>query len=252
MRSGARLALFSAAMLVSRAGAQAAPAPTRVPTPAQAQRPPAGAAAQAGAVPVTASATGSATSPGIETLHVPANETPKPAVVQWEGQLLHISAANSSLQQILTDVSSRIGAKLEGMSGNGRGDERVFGEYGPGEAREILADLLHGTAYNVMLIGDQGEGTPREIVLSPRGALAPNNAQQRPSVHPQESDDDADTTADDQPVEPVQPPVQRTPVNQPPHVPQPPQQPQPGSPPMYQPPQQQSGNPPQYQPQPQE
>jgi len=54
------------------------------------------------------------------------------------------------------------GAKLEGFSA----DQRVFGNYGPGTAREVLSQLLEGSGYNVMLIGDQGEGTPREIVLS--------------------------------------------------------------------------------------
>ncbi len=238
MGTGATLALFSAVILISRAGAQAAPAPTRVPAPGQAQRPPVAQptmpAAQAGPVPAMASVS----VPAVDAPSVPAHETAKPAVVQWEGQRLHISAANSSLQQILTDVSSRIGAKLEGVSG----DERVFGEYGPGEARAILAELLHGTPYNVMLIGDQGKGTPREIILSPRGALGgANNAQQRPMTHPQEADDEPDPTPEDQPVEPIQPPVQRQPINQPPRPPVPnnpqqQQQPEPGSPPMYQPP----------------
>jgi hypothetical protein len=47
-------------------------------------------------------------------------------------------------------------------------DERVFGIYGPGQVHDVLSQLLEGSGYNVILIGDQGQGTPRQIVLSTR------------------------------------------------------------------------------------
>jgi hypothetical protein len=159
----------------------------------------------------------------------PVNEAPTPALVQWDSHGLHISAKNSSLRQILADVSSRIGSTLEGMGT----DERVFGEYGPGPAKEVLAQLLHGSAYNVMLIGDQGQGTPRQIVLSVRSAGG--QAQGQNSVQPAQNngDDDSEPVVDDTPVQ--QPPMPRPPMT--PNQPVPGQIPPPGQvPPQQQPP----------------
>jgi hypothetical protein len=94
----------------------------------------------------------------------PVNDKPLPATVVWDSHGLRIDATNSSLEQILHDVSTDTGAKVEGM----RSDERVFGTYGPGPANEVLSQLLNGSGYNVLMIGDQGEGTPRQIMLSAR------------------------------------------------------------------------------------
>jgi hypothetical protein len=94
--------------------------------------------------------------------------------VVWDSHGLRIEAANSSLGQILKDVSTDTGAKVEGL----RSDQRIFGTYGPGPAREVLSQLLDGTGYNVLMIGDQGSGTPRQIVLSsqPTGPAPAANA----------------------------------------------------------------------------
>jgi hypothetical protein len=129
----------------------------------------------------------------------PANEKPLDAAVTWDSQGLRITAANSSLHQILNDVATATGTTVEGMET----DERIFGVYGPGTARDVLSKLLLGTSYNVLMIGEQGEGTPRQIVLSSRNrssGTAPVAANPAPN-----GDDDAD--ADDQPQQPPpQPP----------------------------------------------
>jgi hypothetical protein len=130
----------------------------------------------------------------------PANEKPTPASITWDSQGLRIDATNSSLAQILTDVSTATGAKVEGFDF----DQRVFGVFGPGPARDILSQLLQGTGYNVLLIGDQGQGTPRAILLSSRHAgTATAAANTTPA-----SDEDNDT--DDQPQpqpQPATPPI---------------------------------------------
>ncbi len=99
----------------------------------------------------------------------PVQQKPQPAKVVWDSRGLEIQASNSSLDQILHEVATDIGAKVQGLNE----DQRVFGTYGPGPAREVLSTLLDGSGYNILMIGDQGGGTPREIVLStsnPAGA----------------------------------------------------------------------------------
>jgi hypothetical protein len=105
-----------------------------------------------------------ATPPVPEAPQWPANQKPVQASVVWNGNGLRIDAQNSSLQQILQDVATATGSRVEGMGA----DERVFGVYGPGQACDVLFQLLEGSSYNVILIGDQGQGTPRQIVLSTR------------------------------------------------------------------------------------
>ena len=77
---------------------------------------------------------------------------------------LSIRADNSSLAAILHQVASNSGMKIEGLGS----DERVFGNFGPGAPRDVLADLLVGTAYNQVLLGDLSNGAPRELILTPR------------------------------------------------------------------------------------
>ncbi len=92
-------------------------------------------------------------------LQQPAGE----AQVVFSGDTLSIRADNSSLAAILHQVAGKSGMKIEGLSG----DERVFGTFGPGAPRDVLADLLNGTAYNLVLLGDLGDGAPRELILTP-------------------------------------------------------------------------------------
>ncbi|MGA3159723.1 MAG: hypothetical protein ABSC77_00795 [Terracidiphilus sp.] len=186
---------------------------------AQAQSP----AAQAAAAP--------ATPPEPEVPKWPANEKPAPATVTWDSQGLRINALNSSLAQILQDVSTATGATVEGFDT----DQRVFGAYGPGPARDVLSQLLQGSGYNVVLVGDQGQGTPREIVLSVRRAGTPTPAAKSAPA----SDEDADTEEQ----QPAHPPVQPGfPPGKQPRTPQQMQQqmlqqrPQPGQPQPGQPP----------------
>jgi hypothetical protein len=147
----------------------------------------------------------------------PANAAAVPATVGWNGRQLQIAAENSSLSQILHDISTATGVKVEGL-GN---DQRIFGSYGPADPRDVLAKLLDGSGYNVLMIGDQGSGTPREIVLT---------AQQRPAGHgaPGQAGGDAQTTpgGDDEEPEQPEPPEQQQIMAPRPQfngVPQPPQ-----------------------------
>jgi hypothetical protein len=92
-------------------------------------------------------------------LQQPAGE----AQIVFSGDTLSIRADNSSLSAILHQVAGKSGMQIEGLSG----DERVFGTFGPGTPRDVLADLLNGTAYNVVLLGDLSNGAPRQLILTP-------------------------------------------------------------------------------------
>jgi len=130
----------------------------------------------------------------------PVNDKPSPASVVWDANGLRINASNSSLRQILSEVSTETGTKVEGLSG----DQRVYGSYGPGRARDVLSQLLQGSGYNILLAGDIGQGAPREIVLSPRltgAGGSPQTAMNRPQ---QEADEDVPEQPEEQP--PVQAP----------------------------------------------
>lgn len=94
----------------------------------------------------------------------PAELPAHPAGVTYADGLLSVKASNSSLDQILRDVSRATGMKITG----GVQDERVFGNYGPASAAQVLSALLDGTSSNMMLVGSNGPA-PAELVLTPRG-----------------------------------------------------------------------------------
>jgi len=131
------------------------------------------------------------------------NDKPVPASVDWNGRVLSISASNSSLQQILSDVATATGVKVEGASS----DQRVYGSYGPAPARDVLSQLLDGSGYNVLMIGDQGEGTPRTLVLTVKNNAPipnPQNAQARTNA-------DEDVPEEPEPIEQPDPVLHRPP-----------------------------------------
>lgn len=131
--------------------------------------------------------------------HWPANDRPAEASVTWDSHGLRINAENSSLKQILKDVSVATGATVEGLAT----DQRVFGVYGPGQARDVLSQLLDGSGYNVIMIGDQGEGTPRQIVLSARGGASVAQSANPAPPAANEDDPDPDDQPDSQPGDPT-------------------------------------------------
>jgi hypothetical protein len=101
----------------------------------------------------------------------PSDLPPKHAQVTYAEGMLSISADNSSLNQILRQISSNTGMKITG----GVADERVFGRYGPASPDQILTTLLDGTESNMVLVHGDG-GAPAELILTSRhgGATPPN------------------------------------------------------------------------------
>jgi hypothetical protein len=126
----------------------------------------------------------------------PVNNQPVAATVTWDSHGLRIVAANSSLRQILDDISEATGTVIQGLGT----DKRIYGTLGPGTAREVISQLLQGSEYNILMVGDQGQGTPRQIMLTPRNATASSKTASKETA---KTNDDDDSEAD----EPVQTPT---------------------------------------------
>ena len=160
-----------------------------------------------------------------------------PATISATNNELTVRANNSSLAQILRQVASKTGMQLDGLGG----DERVFGNFGPGVPREVLTALLNGTSYNVVMVGDLPNGAPRELLLTRRaggggpGASSPTNAAQNqnpsnPNNPNGQNGEDAsqdDSANTDDSSDDSAPPMQYTPPSIAPAEPTPQQQ-QPG------------------------
>ena len=213
-------ALFGALMLFAiQASAMQAPSAQPAPSPShKADRPHTGSGRVLKKTPPAQAAPMPVTPPAPILPHWPANDKPAEAAVTWDSKGLHIEAANSSLRQILKDISTATGTKVEGLGA----DERIFGVYGPGQARDVLSQLLQGCGYNVMMVGDLGQGAPRQIVLSSRHS---GDTPKPASNSVESNNDDEDTDADEQPQPQPQPlvPVPNRPAILPvgsPHAPQ--------------------------------
>ncbi len=112
-------------------------------------------------------------------LQQPARE----AQIVFAGDTLSIHADNSSLAGILRQFAAKSGMRIEGLAS----DERVFGTFGPGAPRDVLADLLNGTSYNLVLLGDLSNGAPRQLILTPATHSAGGASAPSPQVNPDEA-----------------------------------------------------------------
>jgi hypothetical protein len=176
--------------------------------PPAAQGPVAPPAAQVPATPQPAVPESTQVAPSM--LQEPAKE----AQIVFADDSLSIRANNSSLAAILRQVASSSGMKVEGLGG----DERVFGNFGPGAPRDVLANLLDGTAYNLVLLGDLNNGAPRELILTPAtraGSTAPTPA---PQANADEANNEQETVDVPPPPADVPPPPPGTSPQTPPGV----------------------------------
>lgn len=95
----------------------------------------------------------------------------RPATVRYAQGELEISADNSSLNQILYEISRVTGMKISG----GVADQAVYGKYGPASPTAVLARLLEGSGCNMLLM-ESSSARPEELILTPRqgGATPPS------------------------------------------------------------------------------
>lgn len=87
----------------------------------------------------------------------PAVEPPQPATpavtVTLENGMLHIHADRATLAQVLFEVQRQTQAEIPIPAGAEQ--EQVFADLGPAPARDVLASLLNGSAYNFIFVGTE-------------------------------------------------------------------------------------------------
>ena len=213
-----RLLLFGVAAVSFAAFAPTPAISQTTASPAAATNPPAPASAsaptkhrkKAQAVPVAAPVPPPQPTVAPNMLDQPA----APATVTANNHELTVKAENSSLSQILHQVSSATGMKLDGLGG----DERVFGSFGPAAPREVITALLDGTSYNVMMVGDLPNGAPRQLLLTRKssGGASPstasaNGAPNANQAHTGDEDNPDDNASTDDSSDDTAPPMQYTP-----------------------------------------
>src|SRR5271165_394438 len=159
-----------------------------------------------------------------------------PQVTYNNGQLT-IIARNATLSQVLRSVQSQTGASIEMPSG--ASNERVAGQLGPGQPRDVLSSLLNGTKFNYIIVGVTGNpGAVQKVILTtPKLASTVNTAQNNavpPPEEPQDEEDYSEPEPQPQAPPPSPPQVRHRPVmpgrlpeamNQQQQQPQQPQQP---------------------------
>lgn len=125
--------------------------------------------------------------------------------VSYNGGQLMISAPNSTLADILNQVKLRTGTKVEFPPSASQ--ERVAMQLGPGNPRDVLAQLLQGSPFNYILLGsDQDPSVVTQIMLTRREAgttaVASGNRPNPAPSQPEPSDEEA---ADNEPPQPGAP-----------------------------------------------
>jgi len=96
----------------------------------------------------------------------PAPPTPRMSVDFRNGSL-KIFSNRASLAEVLTEVRRRTGADIPIPPSAAQ--EQVFGTFGPGAARDVMAALLNGTQFNFVMAGTEADPSQlHSVILSPR------------------------------------------------------------------------------------
>lgn len=121
------------------------------------------------------------------------------ARVTYADGMLEVRADNSSLNQILRDISRETGMKIVG----GVTDQRVFGSYGPAPAATVLQTLLDGTGTNILL-QESRTHAPEQLLLTPQTGGPTPPPPSSPSYDATESEPDLPLPGAPQPAVPTQ------------------------------------------------
>jgi hypothetical protein len=119
----------------------------------------------------------------------PAEQPANVATVDFKNGLLTVHAQNSSLISILDQVRHQTGLVIDGLTH----DQRMYGQYGPGNISATLSALLDGSGYDFVIVGNGSSRTPPRLILSPPGAAGAVPAPQPPPAAVSNEDQPNDT-----------------------------------------------------------
>ncbi len=110
--------------------------------------------------------------------------------VTYHNMQLTVVAQNSTLFQVLRSVQVLTGASVEMPSG--ASNERVVGQFGPGEPTNVLNALLNGSKFNYIILGVTGNpGAVQKVILTTAKPASPvNTAQNNSTPQPEEPQDE--------------------------------------------------------------
>src|SRR5271157_1219244 len=137
---------------------------------------------------------------------------PTPPQVTYNNGQLTIISQNATLSQVLRSVQLQTGASIEMPSG--ASSERVVGQLGPGQPRDVLNSLLNGTKFNYIIMGVAGNpGAVQKVILTtPKSAATVNTAQNNARQQPEEPQDEENySEPEPQPGPPTPPPFRHRP-----------------------------------------
>ena len=133
---------------------------------------------------------------------------PTPPQVTYNSGQLTIIAQNATLSQVLRSVQSQTGASIEMPAG--ASNERVVGQLGPGQPRDVLDALLNGSKFNYIILGVTGNpGAVQKVILTTSKPSSPVNTAQNNPVQPAEEPQDEENDGEPQPPQPPASPQPR-------------------------------------------
>ena len=100
--------------------------------------------------------------------HPPAQDMfgPHPPNIRFANGLLSIEADNSVLTDILYEVGAKTGAEIQMPPWSDAGREHVVAKLGPGNPRDVIAALLHGSSFNYVIV-ESPQGL-QQLILTPK------------------------------------------------------------------------------------
>jgi hypothetical protein len=138
------------------------------------------------------------------TARVQVEPAPQPLIVTFRDGLLAIKADKATLSEVLLAVQQRTGAEVSVAPGADQ--EKVVVDIGPAPAPEVLAQLLHGSNFNFLILSAAKDPKQLDrVILTPRsegGSMPLAQVQNNPN----EAADDVPPNPQPQPVQNNRPP----------------------------------------------
>lgn len=135
---------------------------------------------------------------------------PQPLIVTFHKGLLAIKSDKATLSEVLLAVQQRTGAEVSVAAGAEQ--EKCVVDIGPAPAPEVLAQLLHGSNFNFLILSAANDPKLLDrVILTPRSEGGSAPLAQMPNM-PNEPEDDV--ASNPEPPPPPQPAIQN---NRPPN-----------------------------------